>query len=105
MKILITSLVDLNKSQHNRPHQFVKYLSMNHDVTVLSVNDWWKGNQGDLESYADDFGDFLGNIDYHYITNMKIPPFIQELLSTKKVKIFRKLILMSILITTPNFRI
>jgi len=43
MKILMTSIVDLKKSQHNRPHQFVKYLSKKHDVTVLSINDWWKG--------------------------------------------------------------
>ncbi len=25
MNILISSIVDLKKSQHNRPHQFVKY--------------------------------------------------------------------------------
>jgi len=59
MKILITSIVDLKKSQHQtlrkfnqnvqhfgwiRPHQFVKHLSKKHDVTVLSINDWWKGD-------------------------------------------------------------
>ena len=59
MKILITSIVDLKKSQHQtlgkfdqnvqhfgwvRPHQFVKYLSEKHEVTVLSINDWWKGD-------------------------------------------------------------
>ena len=26
----------------NRPHQFVRYLSRKHEVTVLSINDWWK---------------------------------------------------------------
>lgn len=85
MEILITSLVDLKKSQHNRPHQFVKYLSQNHNVTVLSVNDWWKGNQGDLESYSADFQNILENIDYHYLTERKIPPFVQEVLFTKKI--------------------
>ncbi len=60
MKILITSIVDLKKSQHQtfrkldqnvqhfgwiRPHQFVKYLSKKHEVTVLSIKDWCKGNK------------------------------------------------------------
>ena len=85
MKILVTSLVDLKKSQHNRPHQFVKYLSENHEVTVLSINDWWKGNQGDLESYSSEF-EFLSKIDYHYLTERKISPFLQEVLLTKKVR-------------------
>ena len=85
MKILVTSLVDLKKSQHNRPHQLVKYLSENHEVTVLSINDWWKGNQGDLESYSSEF-DFLSKIDYHYLTERKISPFLQEVLLTKKIR-------------------
>jgi len=60
MRILITTIVDSKKSQHqtfrkfaqnvqrfgwmldNRPRQFVKYLSKKHEVTVLSINDWWK---------------------------------------------------------------
>ena len=66
MKILISSLVDLRKSQHNRPHQFIKHLSQKNDVTVISVNDWWKGKQGDLESYSSDFNDFLSKIDYYF---------------------------------------
>jgi len=49
LKILITSIVDLKKSQHNRPHQFVKYLSKKREVRVLSINDWWKGKRGLVE--------------------------------------------------------
>ena len=45
MKILITSVVDLKKTAHNRLHQFVKYLNRNHEVVVLSINDWWKADQ------------------------------------------------------------
>lgn len=86
MKILITSIVDLKKSQHNRPHQLVKYLSQNNDVTVLSLNDWWKGDQGDLDSYSSEFNDIFNKIDYHYLTHRKIAPFIQEVLFTKKIK-------------------
>lgn len=86
MKILMSSLVDLKKSQHNRPHQFAKYLSLNHDVTVISVNDWWKGDQGDLELYSSDFNHIFDNIEYHHLTERKISPFIQEVLFTKKIK-------------------
>lgn len=86
MKIIVTSLVDLKKSQHNRPHQFVKYLSNKHDVTVLSINDWWKGEQGDLGHYSSDFNDIFSKIDYHYLTDRKITPFMQEVLFTKKIK-------------------
>lgn len=82
----MSSLVDLKKSQHNRPHQFAKYLSLNHDVTILSVNDWWKGDQGDLESYSSDFNHIFDNIEYHHLTERKISPFIQEVLFTKKIK-------------------
>ena len=57
MKILITSIVDLKKSQHNRPHQFVKHLSRKQEVTVLSINDWWKGGQDNLDAYSSEFDD------------------------------------------------
>ena len=45
MKILLTSIVDLKKSQHNRPNQLVKHLSWKHEITVHSINDWWNGGQ------------------------------------------------------------
>jgi len=86
VKILITSIVDLKKSQHSRLYQFVKYLSKNHDVTVLSINDWWKGRQDDLESYSDEFNDVFKRIRYFYLTKKRVSPILQELLSAKKVK-------------------
>jgi len=86
MKILVTSILDLKKSQHNRPHQFVKYLSKNHEVTVLSINDWWKGKQGDLNSYSSDFNDIFEGVEFHYLTERKISPIIQEVLFNKKSK-------------------
>lgn len=86
MKILITSIVDLKKSQHNRLHQFVRYLSENHDVTVVSINDWWKGGQDNLDAYSSEFGDVFKNIEYFYLTDKKISPILQELLFRKKVK-------------------
>lgn len=86
MNILITSIVDLKKSQHNRPHQFVKYLSKKHEITVLSINDWWKGEQGDLKSYSSFFNEFLDNVNYQYLTERKISPILQEVLFNKKIK-------------------
>lgn len=86
MKILITSIVDLQSSQHNRPHQFVKYLSKKHDVTVLSINDWWKAGQGDLRSYNNDFEEIFKKVNIIHLTEKKVSPILQELLSSKKVK-------------------
>jgi len=38
----MTFIVYMNKSHHNRPHQFVKHLSKKHNITVRSINDWQK---------------------------------------------------------------
>ena len=86
MKILITSIVDLQSSQHNRPHQLVKYLSKKHDVTFLSINDWWKAGQGDLKSYSSDFEEIFKKVNILHLTEEKVSPIIQELLSSKRVK-------------------
>jgi len=45
VKILVSSIVDLSKTSHNRLHQFIRHLSRNHSITVLSINDWWKNSQ------------------------------------------------------------
>lgn len=86
MKILVTSIVDLKKSQHNRPHQFVKYLSRKHDVSVISINDWWKGNQSGTSLCCKEFDDIFSRIEYHYLTDRKVSPIIQEILFKKKLK-------------------
>lgn len=82
----MTSIVDLKKSQHNRPHEFLKYLSENHDVTVLSINDWCKGAQGDLESYASEFSDIFNRVEYYYLTEKRVSPVFQELFFKNKIK-------------------
>lgn len=86
MKILVSSIVDLKKSQHNRPHQFVRHLSKNHDVTVISINDWWKGGQDNLDDYSKELDSYVGDIRYIYLTNKKISPVLQEVLFIKKVR-------------------
>lgn len=86
MKILVTSIVDLKKSQHNRPHQFVDHLSKNHDVTVISINDWWKGQQDNLKNYSKDFNNLFDRIQYIHLTDRKVSPIIQEMLSAQRIK-------------------
>lgn len=87
MKILVTSIVDLKKSAHNsRLHQFLKYLSKKHEITVLSVNDVWKSKWDDKsKEYSRDFDDLFGKIDIIYLTDKKISPIIQEVYSIKAV--------------------
>jgi len=81
MRILITSIVDLKKTAHNRLHQFIKYLSKNHDITVLSINDWWKATQTDTKLYFDCNKGVLDNINIEYFTKQKFSPILQEIAS------------------------
>ena len=87
MKILITSIVDLKKSAHNsRLHQFLMYLSKNHEITVLSINDWWKAEWDDKSrEYGEDFEDLFDKISILYLTEKKISPVLQEIYSIKTV--------------------
>jgi len=81
MKILITSSVDPMKSAHSRLHEFLRYLSEKHKITVLSINDWWKSGQTDVKLYNEDFRDMFKKIDILYLTNKKISPILQEIFS------------------------
>ena len=86
MKILITSIVDLRKSAHNRLHQFLKYLSKNHEITVLSINDWWKAKWDDKTAeYSTDFEEIFRKIEILYLTERRISPILQEIYSIKTV--------------------
>lgn len=77
----MTSHVDLRNSQHNRPHEIVRHLAEKHDVTVISINDWWKSSQDNLEKYRQEFEDVLGKIRYIYLTERHASLAAQELLS------------------------
>lgn len=90
MRILVTSIVDLKKSQHNRLHQFVRYLSDKHDVTVVSINDWWKGGQDNLDAYSGEFDDIFKKINYVYLTEKKVSPVLQELFFRKRLREVRE---------------
>lgn len=83
MKILISSLIDLQKSSHNsRLHQFLKHLSKRHDISIISINDWWKAKWDNRsEKYQKDLKHLFDNIDYAYLTDKKISPVLQEVAS------------------------
>ncbi|MDD1776135.1 MAG: hypothetical protein LUP94_02150, partial [Candidatus Methanomethylicus sp.] len=85
MKILLTSIIDLKNSQHNRPHEFVKHLSKRHEITVLSIKDWWKAEQIQHGKHSDDIGRYLVNVDYQYLSLKRINPSLQEILYLNKM--------------------
>ena len=87
MRVLITSSVDLRKTAPNRLHHFVRYLSRKHEITAICINDWWKAGLVDTSKYYQDFKEILDNIDIKYITEKKITPFKQELLSPRLIKL------------------
>ena len=94
MKIIVSSLIDLQKSSHNsRLHQFLKYLLKNHEISVLSINDWWKSNWDDKsKEYQDDFQHLFDNIESMYLTDKKISPVLQELLCIVRQKKIEKIL-------------
>ncbi|MFC1962782.1 glycosyltransferase family 4 protein [Chloroflexota bacterium] len=80
MNILITSIMDVKKTAPNRLHHFVKHLARNHNVTVLSTNQWWKAEQVNVNSYGKDLEDMLQNVEVKYVTERKLSPILQEML-------------------------
>lgn len=87
MKILVTSIVDIRKSAHNsRLHQFLKYLSKRHKITVLCINDKWKSDWDDRSvEYYKDFEQSLSGIKILYLTERRLSPVLQEIFSVATV--------------------
>ncbi|MBI2830663.1 MAG: glycosyltransferase family 4 protein [Chloroflexi bacterium] len=81
MRILVTSMVDVKKSAHNRLHQFLRHLSLKNDITVFSINDWWKEGQTDTGLYRKDLDEVLQKTRIKYFTERKASPVFQELFS------------------------
>lgn len=81
MKILVTSIVDLRKTSHNRLHQFIKHLSPNHSITVLSINDCWKSGQTDVGRYRAGVEDIIKDIAIRHFTEAGVSPYLQEVYS------------------------
>jgi glycosyltransferase involved in cell wall biosynthesis len=76
MRILVTSIVDLQKSAPQRLHWFLKYLGKSHEITVLSINDWWKARYASTNLYSRGFD--IGDINVIHLTERRASPIIQE---------------------------
>jgi len=81
MKILITSIIDLEKTINSRLHQIVKCLLKKHDVTVLSINDIWKRKQIKTDIKNQEINNLIEKITLKKFTEKRINPVTQELLS------------------------
>jgi glycosyltransferase involved in cell wall biosynthesis len=87
MKILLPCIIDLKKSAPNRPHHFIRYLSKKHEITVICLNDWWKGGQVNADTYFESLRGYYDSIDIRYITERKMSPILQELFSPQLMDI------------------
>jgi glycosyltransferase involved in cell wall biosynthesis len=87
MNILVTSIVDLKKASHNsRLHQFLNHLSKNHTITVLCINDHWKGRYDEkAQEYKDDFSELFDRITVVYLTEKTMSPILQEIMSVASI--------------------
>ena len=75
-------MIDIETSAHNRLHQFLEYLSLKHEVTVVSISDQWKiKHECDSEKQPDNFLETHPNISVHHYTHLHLSPIIQEILS------------------------
>lgn len=73
MNILITSIIDLEKTSYSRLHHFIEYLvGKGHEVTVLSIRDTWK-HKGVKQNQT-----LLKKIKVHYLTDKDIGPIFQK---------------------------
>lgn len=55
-------------------------------MTVISINDWWKGKQNNISLINRDFNDVFNRIKYYYLTEREISPVLQELFMRKKLR-------------------
>jgi glycosyltransferase involved in cell wall biosynthesis len=86
MKILISSIIDIHRTAHSRLHQFIKHLSVNHEITVLCINDWWKSKHTNIDLYSKESDHFFGNVTIVYLTQRHISPILQELFSYNTIR-------------------
>lgn len=87
LKLLITSIIDLEISAPNRLHHIIRQLLKKHEVTVISINDSWKvkteGNK-----YSNNFKDIIDKIEILHLTEGNISPLMQEFFSPIFLKKF-----------------
>lgn len=88
MRILITTIVDPKRSAYGRLHAFAGHLSEGHDVTILSVNDSWKGSQSASKKYEEEFRRSMAGVETAFLTEGERSLVRQELFSKRPLKEF-----------------
>jgi glycosyltransferase involved in cell wall biosynthesis len=73
MNILITSIIDLEKTSYSRLHRYIEHLiSKGHNVTVVSLKDFWK-HKGIKQNQK-----LIKKIKIRYITEKELSPIFQK---------------------------
>jgi glycosyltransferase involved in cell wall biosynthesis len=74
MKLLVTSLPDIERLPFQRFHHLLTHLSQKHEITVLCENFWWLKKEH--EPFVEDL---TKKIKLYHLTEAKIHPIFQEL--------------------------
>jgi len=85
MQILITSIVDVEQTAHGRLYQFLKHLSSEHEVTIISIKDWWKARKGSVGKGNKELEKILERVKIRHLTDREVSPILQELYSFQKI--------------------
>jgi len=73
MHILITSIIDLEKTSYSRLHHFIEHLvAKGHKITVISIKDAWK-HKGVKQNQS-----LIKKIDMRYVTHKALSPILQK---------------------------
>jgi glycosyltransferase involved in cell wall biosynthesis len=82
MRILVTSIIDVDRAPNGRLHCFIEELSRRHHLTVVCPYDTWRPTQTDVDQYgsASRMAD-TRNVDVRYLTRRSISPIVQEVTS------------------------
>lgn len=80
MKILISSVVDIEIAHNNRLVQIIEYLMKKNEITLIQINDSWK-RQYMIQEDNDMLQNIKENIEIKYIFERKMSPILQETLS------------------------
>lgn len=83
MRILCTSIIDVDRAPNGRLHYVVEQLSEDHELTILCPFDTWRER---LLAAADRYGSrsrmsALDNVEVIYLTERGVPMMAQEVLS------------------------
>jgi glycosyltransferase involved in cell wall biosynthesis len=79
MRILVTSIVDVQRAPNGRLHSVVEALSERHELTVVCPYDTWREKRGRTDRYGS--GErlrHLGNVEVVALSELSLPTTVQE---------------------------